>query len=127
MWFFETAAINPQTINININFKHKISTFELFTLKHAISKLKVAHRFEQILTNIEVTEQYLYVYDMDFSFKQDLLLSIEKVFVAIALKFPMLFRANNFINGETISGYSPASLKLFVAAGPEVNPCWCRI
>lgn len=37
----------------------------------------IAHRFEQILTNIEVTEQYLYVYDMDFSFKQDLLLSIK--------------------------------------------------
>lgn len=54
MWFFETAAIHPQTNNININFKHKISTFELFTLKQ-ISKLKVgaddliwiAYRFEQ--------------------------------------------------------------------------------
>lgn len=95
----QLLSIHKQPSSISTS-NTKFQLLNQFTLDHDITKIKVgtdnsiwvAHRHESILINMKVNETGpkisnlftdLYVYDMDFSFKQDLLLSSENYEVSV--------------------------------------------
>lgn len=95
----QLLSIHKQPSSISTS-NTKFQLLNQFTLDHDITKIKVgtdnsiwvAHRHESILINMKVNETGpkisnlftdLYVYDMDFSFKQDLMLSSENYEVSV--------------------------------------------